>query len=485
MGLAAGLMGMMGTVQGPGGFDPPKLVPMSALLAIGSLTIAGVVAGLYPARKAAMLQPVEALRQEGILELDANMFQDLFQEAYGAMRHNRRRTALTMLGMAWGIATVVMLLAYGDGFGQACANIFANFGTKLVIVVPGRTSMQAGGKKAGMLVRFTQDDVETLTSNLPQITQITPEVSKQASIQFDTRVFTWAVTGNYPNVFDVRALKLDQGRFYNPEDEIQRARVAVIGSEAKEKLFSGRNALGEHIRVDGLSFEVIGVLSAKMQEGNDDINRVVYVPFSTMSDLKNTHYLDTIWFTYQTPEYESLEQSVRTILAAEHKFSQTDRQAVDVFNLMMQVHQFEIITMGLKILMGFIGTLTLGIGGVGLMNIMLVSVTQRTREIGVQKALGAPRRYILMQFLAEALTITFIGGVLGVILAYAVALSVGRLTLYSAFAKNGEAGDIRLIISPGTLIASTLILGAVGLISGMIPAFRASRLNPIEALRHE
>jgi len=286
-------------------------------------------------------------------------------------------------------------------------------------------------------------------------------------------------------VFDIRSLKLEQGRFYNSEDEIQRARVAVIGSEAKEKLFSGRNALGEYIRLDGLSFEVIGVLSAKMQEGNDDINRVVYVPFNTMSDLKSTHYLDTIWFTYQTPEYESLEQTVRTIMATQHKFSQTDRQAVEVFNLMTQVHQFEIITVGLKILMGFIGTLTLGIGGVGLMNIMLVSVTQRTREIGVQKALGAPRRYILLQFLAEAMTITFIGGVFGVVLAYAVALSVGRLTLYSAFAKNGEAGDIRLIIAPGTLIASTLILGAVGLVSGMVPALRASRLNPIEALRHE
>ncbi len=413
------------------------------------------------------------------------MFRDLLQEAYGAMRHNRRRTALTMLGMAWGIATVVMLLAYGDGFGRACANIFANFGTKLVIVVPGRTAMQAGGQKAGVLVRFTQDDVETLTTNLPQITHITPEVSKQASIQYDARVFTWAVTGNYSNVMDVRALKLRQGRFYNPEDEMQRARVAVIGSEAKEKLFSGRNPLAEHIRVDGLSFEVIGVLSAKMQEGNDDINRVIYIPFSTMSELKNTHYLDSIWFTYQTPEYESLEQSVRTILATEHKFNQTDRQAVQVFNLMTQVHQFEVITLGLKILMGFIGTLTLGIGGVGLMNIMLVSVTQRTREIGVQKALGARRRYILLQFLAEALTITFIGGVVGIVLAYTVALSVGRLTLYSAFAKNGEAGDIRLIIAPGTLIASTLILGAVGLVSGMVPAFRASRLDPIEALRHE
>ncbi|MGA2743945.1 MAG: ABC transporter permease [Candidatus Sulfotelmatobacter sp.] len=413
------------------------------------------------------------------------MFRDLLQEAYGAMRHNRRRTALTMLGMGWGIATVVMLLAYGDGFGQAFANIFANFGTKLVIVVPGKTSTQAGGQKSGVQIRFTQDDVEALSTNLPQITRITPSVDKQANVQYDNRDFTFPVSGNDPNVYAIRSLKLGQGRFYNMEDQVQRSRVAVIGSEAKDKLFSGRNALGDHIRVDGLSFEVVGVLSAKMQEGNDDINRTVYIPFTTMGDLKDTHYLDTIWFNFDTPEFERIEPAVRTILSTQHKFNESDREAVRVFNLMTQLHQFEIITLGLKILMGFIGTLTLGIGGVGLMNIMLVSVTQRTREIGVQKALGAPRRYILMQFLAEALSITFVGGVFGVILAYVVALSVGRLTLYSAFAKNGEAGDIRLMIAPGTLIASTLILAAVGLVSGMIPAFRASRLNPIEALRHE
>jgi len=413
------------------------------------------------------------------------MMRDLLQEAYTAMRHNRRRTALTMLGMAWGIATVVMLLAYGDGFGQAIAHIFANFGTKMCIVVPGKTSMQAGGQKSGVDIKFTQDDVDALSTNLPQVTHITPEVDKQVNVQYENRDFTWPVSGNYPNVMDIRTLKLAQGRFYNMEDQIQRARVAVIGSEAKEKLFSGRNALGEYIRLDGLSFEVVGVLTAKMQEGNDDINRVTYIPFTTMSDLKSTHYLDSIWFNYSTPEYERIEPAVRSIMAGQHKFNEADKQAVRVFNIMTQVHQFEIITLGLKILMGFIGTLTLGIGGVGLMNIMLVSVTQRTREIGVQKALGAQRWYILMQFLAEALTITFMGGVLGVILAYTVALSVGRLTLYSAFAKNGQAGDIRLIIAPATLIASTIILGAVGLISGMIPAFRASRLDPIEALRHE
>jgi putative ABC transport system permease protein len=414
-----------------------------------------------------------------------NILRDLLREAYGAMRHNLRRTTLTMLGMAWGIATVVMLLAYGNGFGRACANIFANFGTKLMIVVPGRSSMQAGGQKAGEQLKLKMEDVDLLTSNLPQITRITPEAGKQANLQYDTRTYSYFVTGEYPNAISIRALDIGQGRFYNGEDEMQRARVIVLGSEAKEKLFSGRNALHERIRVDGLSFEVIGILKPKMQAGDDNINRTSYVPFSTMGDLKDTHYLDSIWFSYETNEYERLEQSVRYALAGQHKFNPSDRRALLVFNLMDQVHQFELITLGLKILLAFIGTITLGIGGVGLMNMMLVSVTQRTREIGLEKSLGARGKDIFFQFLAEAMTITFMGGALGVILAYAVALSVGRLTLYSAIAQHAEAGDVKLVIDPLTLVIATMILSLVGLVSGMLPAIRASRLDPIEALRYE
>ena len=413
------------------------------------------------------------------------MVRDLLSESYNAMRHDRRRTALTMLGMAWGIATVVMLLAYGDGFGRATSNIMANFGTKLFILIPGRSTMQAGGQKAGTPVRFTLDDVDLLSSNIPQIVHITPSCSRKSTIQYDTRSYSMSVNGEYPNTLAIRALTLGQGRFYNAEDQLQRARVAVIGSQTKEKLFSGRNALGVRIRVDGIAFEVIGVLAPKMQQGNDNINRVVYVPFTTMSDLKDTHYLDTIRFNYEATDYGRIEQSVRYIMAEQHRFNPVDRRAVLIINLMDEVHLFEVITLGLKVLLGFIGTLTLGIGGIGLMNIMLVSVTQRTREIGVEKALGARRRHIFLQFLAEALTITFIGGLFGIILAYVVTFSVGRLTLYSAMAKHAEAGDIRLMINPFTLLVAVLILSAVGLISGMVPAIRASRLDPIEALRYE
>jgi len=412
---------------------------------------------------------------------------DVLSQAYAALRQNRRRSALTMLGMAWGIATVVLLLAYGTGFSTAIVNIFKAFASMQAIgIAGGRTSMQAGGNKAGVNIRLTNDDIDRLVTNVPQVIRITPESYYEAPVSYEGRSYTWRVSGGNSALQEIQNLQVEVGHFYTAEDLQLRARVCVLGSESREKLFSGRFALGERIRLNGIPYEVIGVLKARPQQGTENsINRVVYIPFSTMSDFRDTRYIDMIWLDFLGYNYGEVERSIRNTLAAQHNFRPDDERAVMVFSLMEQLTQFHIITMALQVLLAFIGALTLGIGGVGLMNIMLVSVAQRTREIGVEKAMGARRFDILVQFLTEALAITFLGGLLGIVLAYIVSFSVGNLTFYSALAQHGEMGDIRLIISPGTVLVSTTILALVGLISGMIPAVRASRLDPIEALRYE
>jgi len=357
------------------------------------------------------------------------MIGDIGQQAWGALKHNQRRSLLTMLGMAWGIATVVLLLAYGSGFERGLWVAFRTFGTNLVFVFPGRTSLQAGGTKAGTEVRLTLQDLDYVRNEVPLLKRVSPESSKQSLVAYGTRSASYPVSGVYSAYARMRKIEVAEGSFFGEQEDFAHTRVAIIGADIKKKLFSGQDALGQFVRLDGISFEVVGVMKHVIQNGDENMNGKVYVPFSAMGDLKNTYYLNAIVMEYEGSN-EKVVKALRNSMAFHHEFDPKDKRAVFVFDVFSDLLDLRVITTGIKILLGFIGLLTLGIGGVGLMNIMLVSVTQRTREIGVEKALGARRWHILLQFLTEALAITALGGLAGVLIAYVISWSVGSLTLW-------------------------------------------------------
>ncbi len=418
------------------------------------------------------------------------MLTEIIREAWVALKRNYTRSLLTMLGIVWGIATVTLLIAYGNSFRNILVGGFDAFGKSVVICWPQQTSEQPGGQRAGKKVVLEQADLDMVKATSPLVKYACLETVRRPGIAYQDRlVGTAAIRGVCPEYGEMRNEVPSEGRWLNASDEIERRRVCFLGGRIREQLFSGRPAVGETVSIAGVRFTVVGVMARKIQLSNyfSSDDESVWIPYAAAGDLWNTRYAAVLVFAPIAPQFEKKAMAqVLAAIATRQQFSPTDKKAFQMFGRDEFRPVIDAITIGLEVLLTFVGALTLGIGGVGVMNIMLVSVEERIREIGLRRALGAKKIHIKLQFLAETLLIMLLGGAIGVIVSYVVAAAVGTLPLMGPlFEDDSGKGDIHLHISRMTLAVSTMVLLFVGVISGLVPAMRASKLDPVEALRYE